>query len=97
MNGGHRQSLAPHWFPKETHGLLTAFLKHQSTHRVLCGLIEGFDVTVLKMDLGVNHYDRLLAMREREAGRWRAGGEAEADAPESLHAGDGAAAGAGAV
>jgi hypothetical protein len=59
--------LPQHWFPKETHSLLAAFLKHQSTHRVLCGLIEGFDVTVLKMDLGVNHYDKLLAMREREA------------------------------
>ena len=59
--------LPQHWFPKETHGLLAAFLKHRSTHRVLCGLIEGIDVTVLKMDLGVSHYDKLLAMREREA------------------------------
>jgi hypothetical protein len=59
--------LPQHWFPKETHGLLAAFLKHQSTHRVLCGLIEGFDVTVLRMDLGVHHYDKLLVMRERES------------------------------
>ena len=58
----------PHdWFPPETQPLLAAMLKHQSTHRVLCRLIEAFDATVLQMDLGVNHYDKLLTMREREA------------------------------
>ena len=58
----------PHgWFPVETHALLAATLKHQTAHRVLCGLIEEFDVTLLKVDLGVDHYGKLLAMRERES------------------------------
>ena len=58
----------PHgWFPVETHALLAAMLKHQSAHRELCKLIEAFDVTLLKVDLGVDHYGKLLAMRERES------------------------------
>ena len=62
--------MPPDWFPVETHALLAAMLKHQTAHRVLCGLIEEFDVTLLKVDLGVDHYGELLAMRERESGRW---------------------------
>ena len=42
-------------------------LKHQSAHRELCGLIEAFDLTLLKVDLGVDHYGKLLAMREQES------------------------------
>jgi hypothetical protein len=59
----------PHgWFPVETHALLAAMLKHRSTHRVLCGLIEEFDMSLLKStDLGVDYYGKLLAMRERES------------------------------
>ena len=65
---GDRQSLAAHWFPKETHALLAAMLKHRSTHRVLCGLIEEFDMSLLKaIDLGLDSYGKLLAMRERES------------------------------
>ena len=57
----------PHgWFPVETHALLAAMLKHQSAHRALCGLIEEFDMSLLKVDLGVDHYGKLLVMRERE-------------------------------
>jgi hypothetical protein len=56
------------WFPKETHGLLAGMLKHQSTYRFLCGLIEAFDVTLLQgTDLGIAPYNQLLAMRAREA------------------------------
>ena len=57
------------WFPKETHALLAAMLKHQSTHRVLCGLIEEFDMSLLKAtDVGGSaSYGQLLAMRERES------------------------------
>ena len=64
--------LPVHWFPKETHALLVAMLKHRSSHRELCKLIEAFDVTLLKVDLGVDHYGKLLVMRERE-GRAMAG------------------------
>ena len=56
------------WFPVETHGLLTALLKHQTTYRVLCGLIEKFDLSSLtETDVGVMTYSRLLAMRARES------------------------------
>ena len=55
------------WFPKETHGLLAALLKHQTTHRVLCGLIEDFNMAMLQgTDIGMAPYNQLLGMRARE-------------------------------
>jgi hypothetical protein len=55
------------WFPRETHGLLVAYVKHVSAHRVLSDLVDSFEPVWLSRDDGLTRYDKLLQMREREA------------------------------
>jgi hypothetical protein len=55
------------WFPREMHGLLVASVKHITSHRPLSALIDEFKADWLRDPDGVAGYDRLLAMREREA------------------------------
>lgn len=58
----------PHdWFKREMQQLLVGMLKHWSAHRVLCDLIDAFEPRWLAMDDGLARYDKMLAMRDREA------------------------------
>ena len=54
------------WFPRETFGLLRAYVGHVSTHRVLSKLVDSFEPEWLSRDDGLERYDQLLKMRERE-------------------------------
>ncbi len=54
------------WFTREVQPLLMAYCKHLRTYRQLSESIEAFDRSQLTSRDGLLHYDRLLAMRERE-------------------------------
>ena len=58
----------PHnWFPRETHGLLVALLRHWSTCRFLSKQIDCFDPTWMCSEEGFQRYSAWLALRARES------------------------------
>ena len=58
----------PHnWFPRETHGLLVALLRHWSTCRFLSKQIDAFNPAWIAEDGGFERYSQWLALRERES------------------------------
>jgi hypothetical protein len=54
------------WFPRETHGLLVAYVQHVTAHRVLSGMVDEFQPAWTIEAEGLQRYDKLLTMRERE-------------------------------
>jgi hypothetical protein len=54
------------WFPEESHQLLVAYCRHVTRARVLAGLINRFQEVWLCSADGVERYDKLLQMSERE-------------------------------
>ena len=59
--------LPAHWFPRETHGLLVALLRHWSTCRFLSKQIDAFNPAWIAEDGGFERYSAWLALRERES------------------------------
>jgi hypothetical protein len=58
--------LPPDWFPRESHALLIAYVKHVSDLKRISRWLDQFrDEWMLSSD-GVARYDKLLTMRERE-------------------------------
>ena len=54
------------WFTRETHALLAQYCRHVVRARVLAGAIDQFDSEWLKTEVGVETYDRLTRIAERE-------------------------------
>ena len=54
------------YFPRECHGLLYAYCKHVTTFRTLSAEVDRFQVEWTDEVEGLQRFDRLLAMRERE-------------------------------
>lgn len=54
------------WFPRETHGLLVAYVKHLSVLRRLSTSIDEYQPEWMVEPEGLARYGQLLAMRERE-------------------------------
>jgi hypothetical protein len=52
------------WFQRETHGLLTQYVRHVVTARRIARLLAEMDAAE---DLNVRDYDRLLKAQERES------------------------------
>ncbi|SKA10980.1 hypothetical protein [Consotaella salsifontis] len=55
------------WFPRETHGILKAFCRHATTHRLISYEIDRYEAEWLKDEDGLKRLDKLTAMRERES------------------------------
>ena len=51
------------WFPRETHGLLSQYVRHVCTARRIARLLSDMEADP---DLNVRDYDRLLKAQERE-------------------------------
>jgi hypothetical protein len=60
------QRLPDGYFPRECHGLLSAYCKHVSAFRLLSTSIDSFQPAWLADDDGLKRYGGLLALRERE-------------------------------
>ena len=54
------------WFPRETHGLLVAYLRHWATGRFLSRQIEAFDPEWTCSDEGFQRYTAWLTLRVKE-------------------------------
>jgi hypothetical protein len=54
------------WFPRETHGLLRAYVGHLAAYRTLAKLVDSFDSVWLSREDRLERYGKLLTMRERE-------------------------------
>lgn len=57
--------LPAEWFPRETHGLLSAYCRHVVGIRRISELIRNVEGRSQEFDL--DQYDKLLKMRERES------------------------------
>ncbi len=55
------------WFPRETHGLLTQCCRHVCQARFLAEMINTLKADWLKEEGGLERYDTLLRMAERES------------------------------
>jgi hypothetical protein len=55
--------LSAEWFPRETHGMLTAYCRHVVSARRVAQLIQAHEAGE---EFDVDDYDRLLRMQERE-------------------------------
>jgi hypothetical protein len=51
------------WFPRETHGMLAQYCRHVVSARRVAKLLAAAEQS---SDFGVNGYDQLLKMQERE-------------------------------
>jgi hypothetical protein len=59
--------LPAEWFPREVHALLGAYCQHAATLKLLTKMVDEFQVDWVSSDEGLERYNRLLAMRERES------------------------------
>jgi hypothetical protein len=55
------------YFPLETHGLLAAYVQHLTTLRLLSAEVDRYRIEWTDSADGLQRFDRLLAMRERES------------------------------
>jgi chaperone required for assembly of F1-ATPase len=51
------------WFPRETHGLLSAYCRHVVAQRRVAQLVQNCEAAAV---LDTEEYDRLLKMQDRE-------------------------------
>src|SRR5690606_7416408 len=54
------------WFTRETHGLLVQYVRHAETADRMARAIDAFDVATLATPIGLEHFDRLTKIAERE-------------------------------
>ena len=54
------------WFTDDTFPLLAAYCRHVVAARALSEAVDRFDMSLLADEEHIKHYDKLLAMRERE-------------------------------
>lgn len=54
------------WFTRETHGFLVAYCRHVITARRVTAQIEAFSPEWLATDEGLDRFDKLTKVRERE-------------------------------
>ena len=54
------------WFGSESAGLLSAYCRHSSNARLIAAEIEGFKAEWLRSDKGIDRFDRLSKILERE-------------------------------
>ena len=55
------------WFPRELHGILAAFCRHVTAHRLISAEVDLYHRDWLKDDEGLKRLDKLTSMRERES------------------------------
>ena len=54
------------WFTRETHGLLVQYCRHVVKARLIARALDGYDPAVLATPEGVEAFDKLAKMADRE-------------------------------
>lgn len=58
--------MPPDWFTRETHALLTQYVRHVENAAKLGEALGGFPAELLHTEAGVDRYDKLTKLHERE-------------------------------
>jgi hypothetical protein len=58
--------MPPTWFSRETHGLLTAYVRHFANAKLVAEQIDAFETEWLRDAEGLERFDKLSRLLERE-------------------------------